>query len=115
MQDAMIEGIGNECDSILSSLEDSNCLCPSSPEQQPHECVSQLTSYLKSTFDRLSFMPQAIIEVCQFTTCRHIAQYFQTLLTEGDNSVNVLGIFSLNLDLLTLEGFIEELDVPDLV
>lgn len=29
--------------------------------------------------------------------------------------MNVIGIFNLNLDLLSLESFFEELDTPDLV
>lgn len=29
--------------------------------------------------------------------------------------VSVISVFNLNLDLLELEGFVEELDVPDLV
>ena len=63
----------------------------------------------------ISFLPRAIQEVCQFTTCRRIAQFFQKILTEGEGPVSVVGIFNLNLDLLSLESFIEELDVADLV
>ena len=115
IQDAMIEGIRNQCTAILSELDDSDHLCPSSPSQQPHECASRVMNYLKSVFERLSFMPRSLIEVCQFTSCRHIAQYMQSLLADGEGSINILGVFNLNLDLLTMESFVEEFDTPDLV
>lgn len=114
IQDAMIEGIGNECTAILSELDDSEHLCPSNPAQQPHDCANRVMDYLKSVFERLSFMPRSLIEVCQFTSCRHIAQYMQSLLADGEGSINVLGVFNLNLDLLTLESRVEEFDTPDL-
>ncbi len=115
LQDNIVEAIQTHCDAMLEGLEDEDELNASSPAQQPHECVQNLISYLKSTFDMISFLPRAIQEVCQFTTCRHIAQFFQKILTEGEGPVSVVGIFNLNLDLLSLESFIEELDVADLV
>ena len=114
IQDAMIEGIGNECTAILSELDDSEHLCPSNPAQQPHDCANRVMDYLKSVFERLSFMPRSLIEVCQFTSCRHIAQYMQSLLADGEGSINVLGVFNLNLDLVTLESRVDEFGTPDL-
>ena len=115
LQDNIVEAIQTHCDEVLSPLEEEDELNATSPSQQPHECVQNLITYLKTTFDTISFLPRAIQEVCQFTTCRHVAQFFQKILTEGEGPVSVIGVFNLNLDLLSLESFIEELDVADLV
>ena len=53
LQDNIVEAIQTHCDAMLEGLEDEDELNASSPAQQPHECVQNLISYLKSTFDMI--------------------------------------------------------------
>lgn len=84
LQDSIIESIQNQCDLLLEDLKSPDELAPSQQDQQPHSCINDMITYLKVTFELISFLPRAIYEVCQFTTCRHIGQYFQQLLTESE-------------------------------
>ena len=40
--------------------------------------------YLREAFSSVGFLPRATIEACEFATCRHVAQFLQQVLTEGE-------------------------------
>lgn len=89
LQDNIIESIQTQCDTLIEDLRSADELSPSQQYQQPHECVNNMITYLKVTFEVISFLPRSLYEVCQFTTCRHIGQYFQQLLTESDVQIYI--------------------------
>lgn len=84
VQDGLFESLASRCDEILAPLEEEGALSPSEASQQPHECVSELVDYLREAFSSVGFLPRATIEACEFATCRHVAQFLQQVLTEGE-------------------------------
>ena len=83
-QDTIIESIQAQCDELIEDLRSPDELAPTQQSQQLHACVMDMITYLKVTFELISFLPRSLYEVFQFTTCRHIGQYFQQLLTESE-------------------------------
>ena len=84
VQDGLFESLASRSDELLEPLQEDGALSPGEASQQPHECVSELVSYLREVFASVSFLPRATIEACQFATCRHVAQFLQQVLTEGE-------------------------------
>ena len=84
VQDGLFESLASRCDEILAPLEEEGALSPSEASKQPHECVSELVDYLREAFSSVGFLPRATIEACEFATCRHVAQFLQQVLTEGE-------------------------------
>lgn len=84
IQDNIFENIRNHCNELLAELQEEEALNPSQAMNKCHDCVENLIVYLKETFETLSFLPRAITEVCQYTTCRHISQFIQEILREGE-------------------------------
>ena len=46
--------------------------------------MSELVDYLREAFSSVGFLPRATIVACEFATCRHVAQFLQQVLTEGE-------------------------------
>ena len=88
IQDNIFENIRNHCNELLQELQEEDALNPSTAMNHCHDCMETLIAYLKETFETLSFLPRAIAEVCQYTTCRHISQFIQEILREGEVGVN---------------------------
>ena len=95
LQDQIIESIQTHCDEFIEDLKDPEELAPSQQNQQPHPSVSNMITYLRVTFELIAFLPRSFYEVCQFTTCRHIGQYFQQLLTESDVMNRIIEIIDI--------------------
>lgn len=91
LQDTIVETIQEQCDELLGELNDPDVLFAATPNQQRHECVESVKEYLASAFKEVSVLPRAMIEVCEFTTCHHIAQFFQELISNGEVGVRVRG------------------------
>ena len=89
IQDNIFENIQNHCDELLDELRQEESLNPNTAMNHCHDCMETLIVYLKETFETLSFLPRAIAEVCQYTTCRHISQFIQEVLREGDVGMSI--------------------------
>lgn len=89
LQDAIVESIQEQCDALLEQLNDPDVLFSSNLNQQRHDCIDSVKEYLTGVFKEIDVLPRAMVEVCEFTTCHHIAQFFQNLISDGEVSVGV--------------------------
>ena len=113
-EDVLFELIDRKIDDFLSALQSSE-LTPAAIALEPSDYVTDLTSYLDSTFASLSHISPSVRDTLYFTSARHIASSLAAYLLNTVKRVNALGLYNVNQELQILENWARRCPVSGLV
>ena len=113
-EDVLFELIDRRIDDFLSALHSPD-LTPSDIALEPSDYVTDLTSYLDSTFAALTYIAGSVRDTLYFTSARHIASCLSSYLLTTLKRFNTLGVYNFNQDLQILENWARRCPVSGLV
>lgn len=113
-EDALFELVSSKVEALTAAAAAVNW-APSTLNERPHDYVLELTRYLQTTFQALTYMPDAVREAVHFTSCKHVASgLLAVLLGPTVKAVNALGLHNLHVDLQALEAAAQQATIPNL-
>ena len=104
-EDVLFELIDSRIDEFLQSGLQSPELLPAAIALEPSDYVTELTSYLDSTFASLQHISASVREAVYFTSTRRIASSLSQYLLTGCRRLNLIAAHNLSSDLHLLENF----------
>ena len=113
-EDVLFELIDRKIDDFLSALQSPE-LTPAAIALEPSDYITDLTSYLDSTFSSLSHIAPSVRDTLYFTSARHIASSLASYVLSTLRRFNALGLYNFNQDLQILENWARRCPVSGLV
>ena len=113
-EDVLFELIDRKIDDFLSALHSPD-LTPAAIALEPSDYITDLTSYLDSTFSAMSHISSSVRDTLYFTSARHIASSLASYALNTLKRFNTLGLYNFNQDLQILENWARRCPVSGLV
>ncbi|CAM9436333.1 unnamed protein product [Ascophyllum nodosum] len=113
-RDLIFELVRSKADDLLAGMEFVNWE-PTSMRRQPHQYAEDLINYLRVTFMNLATLPASIRQAVHFTCMTHVCNAILEYATSSKvQTLNVLGIHNVSLDVAALTDFADESGIATL-
>jgi len=113
-EDLLFEIIVQKVDVFMSLSASFNWMA-SNVQDNPNDYIQDLILFLETTFSCMTLLPDSVREAVYFTSCRHISNYIMNMLENTIKKYNIVAVYNLHVDLVSLEEFAGRCPIANLV